>query len=334
MEFISIPLDKIVFQPEEKMLRPVPKITDKDWDTVVDLANDMELNGQIHPPTVRRDGDFYVVEDGARRVTAAKHGFAELGHKRFADGMVCSVTTTEEKKSLARSIAANYHSKKTMKTQEISALRRLILDGSVGTVDELSALTGLSSARILDLFKITTLPQEIQTAVDSKEISIANALSMHKLPATSWDNCEVVEKAKSDKAEVFASYVADRLNEMKPAKAGSKAPKVFVAGMIFMKPSEIEELKVKAEETLSADPSDYNRGVYDALLKVMGTDPESIAKREAAFNAEQAKKAEEAAKRAKERDQKKLEAALNLVKSAGISLDGSDFGANEAPDFN
>lgn len=324
MDIISVHADQITFPPEEKMLRPPPHPDDKDYEEFIQLQKDLEENGIMYPPTVRKDGDKYVVVDGARRVTAIKKSIAE-GHPRFQSEVPVSVQDIDDEKALARSIAGNYHSKKTMKSQDIKALKRLAITGQM-TMSELSLATGISKGRLEELVKITKLPEKVQELVNSGDITLGNAITLEKLPVDALTD-EWIQKALTMKGADFTVAVAEELKELKKlaSGAGSSESQTFTPTASYMKKEDAsvfyEQCKFKAE---SDEASDFDRGAYYAMQKVFGLDEETLAAKEAAFNEKQARKKENREARKAEREAKKQREVLEKAASMGFNITGPD----------
>lgn len=342
MDIKVVPVDKIVFPPEDKMLRPCPKPEDKDYDLALELQKDLEENGIMAPPTVREEGEGadtrYVVVDGARRVTMIKKSVAE-GHPRFAEGVPVNVTAVQDEEALARSIAGNYHAKKTLRTQEIKALNRLAITGKK-TLSELSALTGIAEPRLTAIIKINYLPEDVQEMVNTGDITLGNAIIFQKLPKDDQIDPEWIQAASNMTIAEFSSKVAEYLNDLKKEKSQSTSgeSKTFVPTAVYMKKEEAyqlyEQLKYKAQ---SDEATEWDRGAFNTAERIFGLDEETRQAKEAAFNAEQKRKKEKAEERKKEREAKKTaqllkaaaESGYNIVDGNGAPVDLESLGAPE-----
>lgn len=135
---LELPLDRIDRDPDQ----PRKKF---DGETLVELAQNLARQGQIHPVEVREVGDRYVLIDGERRLRAA--AIAKLptlrAIVRFAPGTPDDV--------LDRQFAANFHRDAMALIDQARYLQSRI--DKLGSLAAVSEAIGLSAARIVNITK-------------------------------------------------------------------------------------------------------------------------------------------------------------------------------------
>jgi len=135
---LELPLDRIDRDPDQ----PRKKF---DGETLVELAQNLARQGQIHPVEVREVGDRYVLIDGERRLRAA--AIAKLSTLRaivrFDPGTPDDV--------LDRQFAANFHRDAMALIDQARYLQSRI--DKLGSLAAVSEVIGLSPARIVNITK-------------------------------------------------------------------------------------------------------------------------------------------------------------------------------------
>ncbi|WP_395641429.1 ParB/RepB/Spo0J family partition protein [Rudaea sp.] len=135
---LELPLDRIDRDPDQ----PRKKF---DGETLVELAQNLARQGQIHPVEVREVGDRYVLIDGERRLRAA--AIAKLptlrAIVRFEPGTPDDV--------LDRQFAANFHRDAMVLIDQARYLQSRI--DKLGSLAAVSEAIGLSAARIVNITK-------------------------------------------------------------------------------------------------------------------------------------------------------------------------------------
>ena len=136
---LELPLDRIDRDPDQPRKR-------FDGETLVELAQNLMRQGQIHPVEVREAGDRYVLIDGERRLRAA--AIAKLpvlrAIVRFEPGTPDDV--------LDRQFAANYHRDAMALIDQARYLQSRI--DKLGSVAAVSEVVGLSPPRIVNITKM------------------------------------------------------------------------------------------------------------------------------------------------------------------------------------
>jgi ParB/RepB/Spo0J family partition protein len=135
---LELPLDQIDRDPDQ----PRKKF---DGETLVELAQNLARQGQIHPVEVREKGDRYILIDGERRLRAA--AIAKLptlrAIVRFDPGTPDDV--------LDRQFAANFHRDAMALIDQARYLQSRI--DRLGSLAAVSDVIGLSAARIVNITK-------------------------------------------------------------------------------------------------------------------------------------------------------------------------------------
>ncbi|HEX7934444.1 MAG TPA: ParB/RepB/Spo0J family partition protein [Paraburkholderia sp.] len=135
---LELPLDRIDRDPDQ----PRKKF---DGETLVELAQNLARQGQIHPVEVREAGDRYVLIDGERRLRAA--AIAQLPTLR---AIVRHEPGTPDD-VLDRQFASNFHRDAMALIDQARYLQSRI--DKLGSVAAVSEAIGLSSPRIVNITK-------------------------------------------------------------------------------------------------------------------------------------------------------------------------------------
>jgi len=324
METVSVPISSIQLPPEEVSLRPAPSEKDSDYDRFLDLKNDIAHRGLMQLFSVRKDGDVCYVIDGFRRLTALKQLEAEGKlHPTLVDtdgstGVVTvQVREDSEWDALASQISANYNRKKTMSTQDIKSLQRILYHTNC-TLSQLATKVGMSEQYVTQLLKLQSLPTEVQEGIDSKEIPLVNAIQLSRLPADVQD--DFIDSAKEMTGEEFTVAVSTRLNEIKKENKTGARPKEFTAQMKLLKKADLEILYIQAGSDFEDNPSDENRGALEMIKKVFQMDDGSVEAARVKWEAdEEARKLKEEDRKAN-REKKKIEDLAKYAEENGLKL--------------
>jgi len=313
----QIQIDSIIFPSDDVALRPRPNEEDKDYDKYLELKDSIGETGLINFFSVSEtdDGQFTVI-DGTRRA----HAVIELnneGCEKFADGTVW-VQVREEKDwdALALQIAGNYNTKKTMSSQEIKAIKKLIaIQG--WDVETAAKKIGRSKSHLTNLLKLNDLSDIAKEALDAKELSIVNAIQLQKLPEDSLTDVWIAD-AIALPADQFASKVSEELNAIRKARQeGSAGKREFVAQAKVMSKDDLNVLREQAMSAFEIDPNDYTRGCKETMEKVFSLDEETLSLKREEWEQKEAKRKEEDAKRKENREAKKLSDAQAFLEKAG-----------------
>ena len=323
LEIINTPVTSVSLPSEDIALRPAPTPEDKDWDTQLELIEDIARRGLNNLFTVREiaEGEYEVI-DGSRRFSAIQYLYNEnrLPEEYFPNGTINVQVrkNVDEAQAMADQIRGNYHVKKTISTHELRQIRRIAMLKQ-WPVEKVAEYIGCSPAYVKKKRKLVELPEAVQKAVDEGKISLTNADTLGKLPAHLME--EHLENAVIMPAADFADRVAQELAEWKKEKQGvtEKHAAEFNPEAVakYMKANEASAILEQAKTAYELDPSDYNKGCLDTVNRIFRLDEESIAEARAEFEAKQAEKEARKEARKAEREKKKVEDAQKVVEAAG-----------------
>ena len=314
--------------------------THKDDDAhVITLAEDLAKNGQLSAVRVVKDGDMYIHEDGACRLTAtrvnAENGIATKGME--IGEVIADVSDYPSEDAmwadlLARQIRANAHVKATGPRQYADSINRMHTDFGM-SVPEISEAIGLSTEMIYRWLRALRLPENVMEMLKNGEITLVNAAAMAKVYGQLDEDLQ--EKVLANKALSIGDFkgiltevtdeMADRKTEAttevvtddegkpvldedgKPKRRKIKKEKVFEAKKTLLGKTELLNLLDVAVELFETEPNEYNRGRLEALQEIFNVHPAGIEAQQADYQAKLAaadarkkQKAIEAAQKAKE----------------------------------
>jgi len=136
---------------------------------IEELAESIRSKGVLLPLIVRRDGEGYVLVAGERRWRAAqKAGLREL------PVMVREVTGKE---AFEIALIENIQREDLNPIEEAGAYRRLIEEHGL-TQEELAARVGKDRSTVANALRLLRLPEPIQRAVVSGELSMGHARAL------------------------------------------------------------------------------------------------------------------------------------------------------------
>lgn len=320
-------------------LRPV----DKDSEDFQQMVESVKLKGIMNPISVREvppgpdgtkqvalDGSpIYGLVDGLHRYTAA----IAAGLKEIP----VNIMDLDEGQLYEAQIISNVHKKETRAAEYGKAIQRIMGLYPTRTVAQQAAMLGKNSTWLKGILGLNNLTPEIQELVNDGKINQANAFPLSRIPQ--GEQADWVERAMTEKSDVFGPACQARCKELKAAaKEGRKAnPEQFVAQPYNRKYAEIKEEQdagcKKLVTEISAkgitNPVEVIKFVLDWVTNM---DAETLAKKQADWQAKQEKKKADAEKMAKEKAAKKgieaaaaadkarkaHEAALSAAAAAGI----------------
>ena len=322
-----VSIDAIVFPADSEALRVAPKEGDKDYDKFIAFKEGIRTTGLLNSPSVteNEDGTFTII-DGMRRMTAIKQLYAEgTPNESFADGQLwVNIRDEKEEDALELAVMGNTTAVQTPNSNYAKALWKVI-NARGYTIEQVASRVGQTPEWILKILKLNALPAEAKEALDNKELSVTNAMTLNDL----GDDNEILgmlEEAKQLTTKDLSVKVGERKKELKKIKAGGSDTKEFSPSAKLLSKDELTlELK-RAETECEADPSDYNRGALDMILRVWQLDEQSVQRARDEWEAKKKKREEDKEKRKKEREAKKTEDAIKFLKEKGIEIpaDGDD----------
>lgn len=158
--------EKIIYAPLEQV-RPNPLQPREDFDSqgMEDLIQSVKEKGVIQPVLVRRQGDYYELIAGERRLRAAK----SLNLKEIP----VIVKEAKEQDSLELSLIENIQRQELNPIEEARAFQYLI-DKFELTQEKLSEVLGKARSSVANTLRLLTLPKEIQDEIKKGRISFAH----------------------------------------------------------------------------------------------------------------------------------------------------------------
>lgn len=299
----------------------------------VELAEQVRLTGgPLSAISVREFEDtetgetYYSLIDGLQRLTATR----DAGLPTIA----ATIMPVDDFNTLIMQVIANTSRVET-KPAEYSKQLQLILQANptMSSMD-LAGKLGKTTEWIKQRLGLVNLVAEAARLVDAGNINLTNAYALAKLPPE--EQGEYVEQAQSATISDFNNVVVQRLSAIKEAKkkgGSSDVVTVFKHKPYLHKIGEVVEeaetcafgnATIAAQRLVSAED-----GWKAALLWASMSDPDSVAKAKAKWDAEEAIRAEKKQKSAAERDRRKLLVADIKKRRAELEMKLSEEGASD-----
>lgn len=156
-----------------EQVRPHPQNIRRELRGLDELAESIKADGLHQPIVVAPDGDDYIVVMGNTRHAAC----AQLGWDTVPAIIRADLDT--EAKVLSAMLAENCARNDLTITEEGDAFQRLLdLDLSAATV---AKRAGRSRKQVADRVTVAGQPEKVRQAVDDRQISLANALTLAEL---------------------------------------------------------------------------------------------------------------------------------------------------------
>lgn len=156
-----------------EQVRPHPQNVRRELRGLDELAESIKAEGLHQPIIVAPDGDDYVVVMGNSRHAAAE----QLGWETIPCIVRADLDT--EAKVLSAMLAENCARNDLTITEEGDAFQRLLdLDLSAATV---AKRAGRSRKQVADRVTVAGQPEKVRQAVDDRQITLANALTLAEL---------------------------------------------------------------------------------------------------------------------------------------------------------
>ncbi|MEI6631362.1 MAG: ParB/RepB/Spo0J family partition protein [bacterium] len=158
--------EKIIYAPLEQV-RPNPLQPREDFDSqgMEDLIQSIKEKGIIQPVLVRRQGDYYELIAGERRLRAAK----SLNLKEIP----VIIKEAKDRDSLELSLIENIQRQKLNPIEEARAFQYLI-DKFELTQEKLSEVLGKARSSVANTLRLLMLPKEIQDEIKKGRVSFAH----------------------------------------------------------------------------------------------------------------------------------------------------------------
>lgn len=288
---IMIPLSKVENDPRDGGLRP-PMV---DTEGFARIKNSMQQYGLLHAITVRHDkeaGKFYLI-DGHQRTECAR----QLGWDQIA----ANVRTIEAEDIPVLQIVANLAKVETSKMQYAKALQRIITGPKFQgcSKQQIMAALGLKETEswFNDQLRLNNLIDDIQKMVDGGLIKASNAYYLAKLPEE--EQIDFVDFAKEDLTPIFMDRINTRLAELKAAAKGQKVEDQDPLKLAKGRTLGDHKKKYETLEQDFANCQDPERkliltGMLGYAQWSLSIDEETLARKKAEREAQEAKRQEKA----------------------------------------
>lgn len=181
------------------------------------LAKNIETQGLLNPPKVRKNGQVYQIISGWERVKAVQ----KLGWEKITVEVYAGITDAE---------AYNINMADNLLRHDLSELEisNLVtnLHLNLGySVEEISKQLGYATSRIYDLLKLAKLDLKIQEAVHIGTLSLSSAIRLSRIPKEeqerifekglneNWTHDRYRDEVSYWKTNPFRDYLPDKLRE-------------------------------------------------------------------------------------------------------------------------
>jgi ParB family chromosome partitioning protein len=162
--------EKIIYAPIDQ-IKPNPLQPREDFDlqNMEDLIQSIKEKGVIQPILVRRQGDYYELIAGERRLRAAN----SLNLKEIP----VIIKDVQDRDSLELSLIENIQRQELNPIEEARAFQYLVDKFGV-TQEKLSEVLGKSRASVTNTLRLLKLPKEIQDEMKKGRISFAHGRAL------------------------------------------------------------------------------------------------------------------------------------------------------------
>jgi len=319
VKVLSVPITEIRENPVA--LRNVNRTSE----TYLGLVDSVKSMGILNAISLRqrkdKDGgkDFYELVDGLHRFSAAK----DAGVKEIP----ATIVDLNEDQILEAQIVANIHKVETRPIEYSKQLQRILARNPMMTETVLATKLGKTGKWISDRLGLNKIANtEITGLIDTGKITLSNAYALAKLPEE--ERAAMVDRAMTQKPDVFIPAVAQRVKQIKEASRQGKnvAPLEFKAIAHIQKSGAIKDEvgitegvpggKIAKVLVTDAGIKDPVAAFNMALSWVLHLDPQSVKSQKADWDAKQKAKAEKAKKIAVEKAEKKKVAAAKKADEA------------------
>jgi ParB-like chromosome segregation protein Spo0J len=311
----SIDLNRIGFS--EIALR-THAMTDEN---VIELADEIMERGLLNVPTVvpvsGKEG-YYIVTDGARRVTALKLLLSQGKIDKMCNFQVKA--PQDDLSTLSDMIAGNFNIKQTAKTQYIEALYRLATESNL-KIDELAKKAGIGTVYMLKLFKSLRLPETILKMAESGKVTIANLISLSELHALPQEDLELwVEKASRTSAKQFAVDVATELDTIREAAKGIKKERKFELTEKLLSKEDLRAKFIKVEQEYLKIKNPINEARLNIMKEIYQIDERSAIARKAEWDKIEKEREDKKNARKANREKAKIEEVTASLEKQGFKI--------------
>jgi ParB/RepB/Spo0J family partition protein len=283
-----------------------------------ELVDSVKRVGILNSISVRKlpdvDGEErFGLVDGLQRFNAAKDAGLEE--------VPCNVTSLAEAEVLEAQIIANVQKIETKPVEYARALQRVLTQNPVLTMSELSARLSKSPTWLSERLNLTKLIESVSALVNEGKINLTNAFMLAKLPEERQP--DYISQAMTMSPGEFIPMLQKVSKEIKDAaRAGREPNKEWEPHPFPRKQSEIKAEMQTGEAArrlvASTQTTDPVEAFKLAVKWIMNVDPEGIEIQRQTEKARKEKLEADKAKRAQEREEKKLQEAtkaeLDLTK--------------------
>jgi ParB family chromosome partitioning protein len=187
-------------------IRPNPFQPRRDFDPaeLAELEASLKASGLLQPISVRRRGDAYELIAGERRLRAATNlGWVEIS---------AIVREFDDQTMLVLALVENLQRANLNAIDEARGYKRLIDEFGL-TQQQVADVVAKDRTTVTNLLRVLTLPVEVQSLVESGDLSVGHARALLALPPT----CSALEFAR----EAIADGLSVReLEQLVRAAAG------------------------------------------------------------------------------------------------------------------
>jgi len=258
MQLEQVTLSKII---SENNLR------DDGWEkSIDDLMKSIKAVGLKQPPVLSANGDgTYNVEYGYRRVEACKR----LGMKNIP-ALVIKKQNTEQ--TLQDKVAENYGRHNFAPLEEARIFQKLKENGL--PVNKIAAAIGTTEGYVSQRLQLLKLPEEIQTALEKKEIEFAHARELLRIEDPKKQK-KLLAAAKKYNVQQFANMLSDE--DKRKTKRGRPVKKenpemraVKPRNEILAAEAKLDKLRVEAINSGNKLREEFIKGMLRAFEWTLG----------------------------------------------------------------
>ena len=200
---VNLPLSQIRvsrFQPRVRF----------DEKALEELAASIQANGLIQPITVREVEDHYDIIAGERRWRAC----SKLG----METVLCYLLSPTENQAAEMALIENIQREDLTAVEEAKGYVQLMRRASL-TQEEVAKRVGKSQSAIANKIRLLNLPQEVQEAVTTRELSERHARALLALPPEKQTSAYHYVADRNMNVRQTEAYV-ERISKKHPKKRG------------------------------------------------------------------------------------------------------------------
>ncbi|QDV32689.1 ParB/RepB/Spo0J family partition protein [Tautonia plasticadhaerens] len=222
-----------------------------DADEIASLADSLRQHGMLQPILVRPSGERFQVIAGERRLRAAVEAhLAEVPAR---------ILELDDQRVNELAIVENLQRKDLNAIEKAQAFRNY-LDSYGGTQEELAGRLGIDRSTLSNLLRLLDLPEELQHAVVSEQISPGHARALLSIQDPS-EQAEACRRVIGEKLSVRQTEALVKTGEPTPGRARIRVDQAHAARPPHV--SDLEDLLKTRFET-------------NVLIKVKGEDKGQI----------------------------------------------------------